>query len=78
MEGSVVHTVTNADATRRVEIFQRHRDATFGFEESRWAAAEQAWIPFGRRSDSVADTLERALLEARGRIPWLAEHLGDR
>jgi hypothetical protein len=76
MEGPTVHAVTNADRTRRVDIFQR-RDATFGFEESRWDAEDQAWIPFGRRSDSFTDTLERALLEAQGRVPWLAEYLKD-
>jgi len=77
MEGPIVHTVVRPDGTRRVDVFQRRRDGTFGFEESRWNAAEASWLPSGRRSDSFTDTLERALIEARGRIPWLGECLRD-
>ena len=77
MEGPIVHTVTKPDGTRRVDIFRRRRDATFGFEESRWDSADEAWIPIGPRSDSFTDTLERALREAQGRVPWLAECLRD-
>ena len=76
MEG-LVHTVAKPDGTRRVDFFQRRRDGTFGFEEARWDAEEASWIPFGRRSESFTDTLERALIEAQGRVPWLAECLGD-
>jgi hypothetical protein len=77
MEGPVVQTFTSADGTRRLHIFQRTRDATFGFEESRWDAADQCWIPIGPQVDSFTDTFGRAIAEARGRVRWLGESLRD-
>ena len=77
MEGTVVQTFTSVDSARRVHIFQRTRDATFGFEESRWDAEEQCWIPIGPQVDSFTDTLARAITEARGRVRWLGEFLQD-
>jgi hypothetical protein len=71
MERTVIRTLTSADGTRRVHIFRRERDATFGFEEQRWNAEEQCWIPIGSQLNSVADTLERAIAEASGRVSWL-------
>lgn len=71
MSYQVVKTIHNPQGNRRVELFQR-RDGTFGFQEWAYAADEGAWLPFGRYSIAVIDTLERAEQEARGRIAWLA------
>ena len=64
MSESVVQIITSNDEQRRVEIFRRS-DATYGFRELRWDAAEKSWILFGRYSESIVDSSDRALLEAR-------------
>ena len=71
----VVKTIHNPQGNRRVEIFQRN-DGSFGFEEWTYAVDEGTWVPFGRYSIAVIDTLERAEQEARGRIAWLAAGAG--
>lgn len=71
---TTVQTIYDDAKKRRVVILQRE-DGSFGFEEQRFAAEpqEQAWIPVGRYSASHCDTEARALVEARGRVAWLAE-----
>ena len=71
MRSPVARSLYSRDGLRRVDIFQRP-DGTFGFEELRFDAALDAWVPFGRYSTAFVDTAERALAEARGRIGWLA------
>ena len=68
-----VQTIYDDSKKRRVVIFQRD-DGSFGFEEQRFSdePLEMAWIPFGRR-DCHCDTVERALVEVRGRIDWLSK-----
>jgi hypothetical protein len=69
----IVHQIARADGSNRVDIFRRD-DGTFGF-------AEYGLIPeeFGggwRMPDDsgmVADSLEKALSEVRGRVPWVMD-----
>lgn len=72
MTHRVVKTIHNQQGNRRVDIFQR-KNGTFGFEELRYAIEEGAWLPIGRYSIAVIDTLERAEQGARGRVDWIAE-----
>ena len=67
----VLRTISASSGERRVEIYRRP-DGTFGFEEWRYDESEQAWLPFGRYSHAIIDTLENAEREARARVSWLA------
>jgi hypothetical protein len=70
-----LETIYDASRKRRVIIFQRD-DGSFGFDEERFSdePLEMAWLPYDR--DCRCDSVERALSEARGRVPWLAEFTG--
>ena len=52
-------------------MFQR-ADGTFGFEELKFWHEEQAWLPEGKYSIAIIDSLERAIKEAKGRVAWLS------
>lgn len=64
-------TFTKLDGSRRVEIFER-ADGTFGFEELAYANDEGAWLPSGKYSVAIIDSMDRAISEAIGRIAWLS------
>jgi hypothetical protein len=70
---TTVQTISDETQKRRVIVFRRD-DGSFGFEEERIPdkPLETAWIPFGRYSGCRCDTAERALVEARRRVAWLA------
>ena len=61
----------NSDGTLKVEVFQR-ADGTFGSEELKFWQEEQAWIPQGKYSIAIIDSLESAIKEAKGRVEWLS------
>jgi len=67
-----LETIYDDSRRRRVIIFQRGA-GSFGFDEERCSdePLELAWLPYGR--DCLCDSAERALSEARGPVPWLAE-----
>ncbi len=67
----VLRTISEPSGARRVDVYRRP-DGTFGFEELRYDEDEGAWLPFGRYSHAVIDTLENADREARARVSWLA------
>ena len=71
---TILQTIEFNDQKRRVVVFRRD-DGSFGFEEQRFLLnpLEKAWLPLGEHSDARFDTAERALIEARKRVPWLAE-----
>jgi hypothetical protein len=70
----IVRTILHSEGNRKVEVFRRS-DGTFGFEESKWFDdPENCWVPFGRYSNAVIDTLDNALKEAEGRVPWVTEN----
>ena len=64
-------TFTKLDGSRKAEIFER-ADGTFGFEELAYADDEAAWLPFGKYSVAIIDSLDHATSEAMGRIAWLS------
>lgn len=68
---TIKKTFVNSDGTMKVEVFQR-ADKTFGFEELRFWQEEQAWLPVGKYSIAIIDSLERAIQEAKGRVGWLS------
>ena len=68
---TVVKSITSADRTRRVEIYQR-ANGTFGFRDLRWLPEEGSWAPAGRYAESLSDSVGQALAEARTRVAWLA------
>ena len=68
---TIKKTFINSDGTRKVEVFQRPDD-TFGFEELKFWQEEQAWVPHGKYSIAIIDSLERAIKEAKGRVEWLS------
>ena len=70
MEGTTKKTFVKSDGTRRVDIFQRE-DKTFGFEELKFGAQENAWYPVGGHSLAIIDSFENALREAQSRVQWL-------
>ena len=74
MTTQILKTIISADGNRKVEIFRRS-DGTFGFEELKWLddPREHCWVPFGKYSIAVIDTLEHALREVEGRVSWVAE-----
>lgn len=63
------------DDTRkhRVIIFRRD-DGTFGFMDEMYSEEpdEMGWMPRGRYSECICDSLEAAEKEARGRVDWLS------
>jgi hypothetical protein len=67
-----IQTIYDGSRKRRVVIFQRD-DGSFGFDAEHFFddPLEMAWLQSG--FDSRCDTAERALVEARGRVRWLAE-----
>jgi hypothetical protein len=71
---SVVRTLLRADGHRKVEVYQRP-DGTYGFEELCFGEEEQAWFPCVRHSVCFADTVDRAVEEAEGRVSWLRDNL---
>ncbi|HLY72824.1 MAG TPA: hypothetical protein VKU80_01795 [Planctomycetota bacterium] len=74
MSQTIVEMIYSPERNARVQVF--HRDnGTFGFEEERFQKEEQCWIPFGRYSESIIDSLESAIREATGRVSWLADAL---
>jgi hypothetical protein len=52
-------------------VFQR-ADNTFGFEELKFRKEEKAWLPVGKYSIAIVDSLEHAIKEAKGRVAWLS------
>ncbi|OAI42685.1 hypothetical protein AYO41_00695 [Verrucomicrobia bacterium SCGC AG-212-E04] len=75
----IIQTIVFDDQKRRIVVLQRDDDS-FGFEEQHLSVDHlgQAWIPVGDHSTIRFDTAERALIEARRFVPWLAEaRIGD-
>ena len=72
----IIQTIYDDSRKRRVIIFHRN-DGSFGFEEEFFSdePLELAWLPSGR--DSRCETAEGALVEACGRVEWLAERAPD-
>jgi hypothetical protein len=72
----MIQTIYDDSRKRRVIIFQRD-DGSFGFDAEHFSdePLEMAWLQSG--FDSHCDTAERALVEARGRVGWLAERSHD-
>ena len=68
----VKRTFVKSDRARKVEVFQR-ADGTFGFEELKFGEEEGAWFPTGRYSVAVIGSLDDAITEVRGRVPWLGD-----
>ena len=64
-------TFTTLDGSRKAEIFER-ADGTFGFEELAYADHEAAWLPFGKYSVAIIDSMYRAISEVIGRIAWVS------
>jgi len=71
-----IQTIYSDCRKRRVIIFQRE-DGSFGFDEEHFSEEplEVAWLQAGY--DSHCDTAERAMVEAHGRVGWLAEGRDD-
>jgi hypothetical protein len=67
---AVVQTITHPNDSLRIDIFRRD-DGTFGYVE-RERIVDEYGGGWGLLDDSgmVADTLETALAEVRGRVPW--------
>jgi hypothetical protein len=70
MDG-IIETFLNSAGTRKAEVFQR-ADGTFGFEEFKFWQEEQAWLPVGKYSIAIVDSLDHAIEEAKGRVAWLS------
>lgn len=68
----IKQTFVESNGARKVEIFQRG-DGSFGFEELKYGVEEGAWFPVGRYSTAIIDSLEKAIMEAKGRVSWLAD-----
>src|SRR6185503_626230 len=74
MSQTIVEVIYSPERNARVQVFRRG-NGTFGFEEERFQKEEQCWIPFGRYSEAIIDSLESAVREAAGRVSWLADAL---
>jgi hypothetical protein len=70
---TLIRTIFHPEGTYKVEI-HRGPDGTFRFVELKWFE-EGCWGPHGRYSAAVMDTLEHALEEVKGRVPWVTEAL---
>ncbi|MFK7788052.1 MAG: hypothetical protein AB8C95_00995 [Phycisphaeraceae bacterium] len=67
------HVVYNSEKTRRVTIFKTDSGG-YSFEEEIYSSIpeEQCWFPQTHgRSTAICDSLEIAIREAIGRVPWL-------
>jgi hypothetical protein len=62
--------IYSEDRQKRV-VFYRRLDDSFSFVEEIWFESEfgQGWA-IGKWPDSICDSLETAVREARGRLPW--------
>lgn len=71
---STIKEILSVDETRKVVIVRRD-DGTFGFEALRFSndPLEICWIPTGRFSECITDSVESAECEARGRVEWLRD-----
>ena len=74
-----IREIYDASKKRRVLIIRRE-NGTFGYDEEYFSEEplERCWISRGRFPLAVCDTESTALLEAMGRIEWLAVVLSSR
>ncbi len=76
MGDTSIKTLFSNDRLKKVELFRR-QDGTFGFEEWHFHPEEGLWAPFGQRSLAICDSLDKAEIEARGRVEWLGAGAAD-
>lgn len=69
---NAVKVIHDASGYRRVVIY-RHSNGTFGFEEWKFLTEENSWAPLRKKSETFVNTVEQALREATGRIPWMSD-----
>ena len=74
MRYEVIKTIVHPDGKRRV-VFTCRSGKQFKFGEDYFSEEplEQCWIPKGSRGETICDSLETAMREAKGRIKWLSE-----
>ena len=70
-EGDAVQVIYQHDLERRV-CFYKNSDGTFGFLECKFLELEDSWAPTRVGQGSRLSTLEDAVREAHGRVPWLS------
>jgi hypothetical protein len=68
----VVRLITAPHGKRRVEIYRRP-DGSYGFCDLRWDEVESCFVPSGRYSESVTQSMDEAVAEASSRVEWLAK-----
>ncbi len=77
MDQNVVEVIYSPERNAQVQIFRRG-NGTVGFSELRFHPEERCWIPFGRYSEAIIDSVQSAIREATGRVSWLADALKPR
>ena len=73
----VLQSINSDDQSRCVDIFLRPGN-TFGFEEFRRDFEDsQGWFPIGFFGELVFDCENDALTEARAKVAWLKQKMGN-
>ena len=65
----VIKAIYDPTDNRRIEIYQR-ANGTFGFDEWKFSSEEKAWILLKKQTETIVDSLDRAIEEIRGRVEW--------
>lgn len=68
----VVKTLVRSDGKAKVTIFLR-TDGSYGFQEWNWQEEEQAWSTPARSPVTYVESLDSALDEVLGRVPWASD-----
>lgn len=73
MADKIIKIIYKLDQKKRVIFFQKN--SNFSFEEEYFSAdpLEMVWISTGRQFLTICDSIDIAIREAKGRIPWLEE-----
>lgn len=78
MTDKIIKTIYSIDKKKRVNFIQKS-NGLFTFEEECFSEdpVEMCWISTERQFLSICDSLDSAILEAKGRISWLEEQWGQ-
>ncbi len=76
-KNKVVYSFNMQGELRCVDVFQR-TDGSYGFEEYRRDPEDgRGWFAVGHFGEKQFSSPADALVEAEGKVPWLAEVIGN-
>ncbi len=74
MNDKIVKTIYSIDKKNKIDFIQKS-NGTFYFEEEHFSEdpLEMYWITVYAQFQTICDSLDTAIREAKGRISWLEE-----